>query len=281
MLHLKKGVIFLDREDYTDPQCPFCTDMFKKNIRRIPTARVISKLDEYFSRNDYEGAKRHLLYWLSEAQTEGDSDGEFTIRNELMGLYRKIGDMETALSHTHAVLELVKAMNCDGSVTAATAYLNAGTAFKAAENPKESIKYFEMARAIYEKELTPKDTRLGGLYNNMALTLSDLSEFEKAYAYYEKAIDIMKAHKNGLPDCAISYLNMANTKEKELGLEAAEAEISELLEKAKAALESPENDRDGYYAFVCDKCASTFGYYGYFLYENELRKRAKSIYERS
>ena len=281
MLKSGKEVIFLEREDYTDPQCPFCTDMFQKNIRRIPTGRVISKLDEYFSRNDYDGAKRHLLYWLSESQTEGDIDGEFTVRNELMGLYRKIGDMETALTHTNAVLELVKVMNNEDSVSAATAYLNAGTAYKAAGNPTESIKYFEMAKNIYEKELKASDSRLGGLYNNMALTLSDLSEFDKAYIFYDKAINIMKTHKNGLLDCAISYLNMANTKEAQLGLEAAEADIYELLEKAQNALDSKENDRDGYYAFVCDKCASTFGYYGYFLYENELKERAKNIYERS
>ena len=39
--------------------------------------------------------------------------------------------------------------------------------------------------------------------------------------------------------------------------------------------------RDGYYAFVCEKCASVFGYFGYFVYEKELEKRARDIYERS
>ena len=281
MLKFTKEVIFLEREDYTDPTCPFCTDMFKKNIKRIPTGRVISKLDEYFSRNDYDGALRHLLYWLSEAESEGDTDGEFTVRNELMGLYRKIGQMDKAIEQTNAVLELIKTMQNENSVTAATAYLNAGTAYKAANMPESSIEYFTMAKEIYEKELDKTDSRLGGLYNNMALTLCDLSQFDKAIGYYEKAIEIMKGHKNGLLDCAISYLNMADAKEKQLGLEAAEAEINALLEKAAAALDSDENERDGYYAFVCDKCAPSFGYYGYFLYENELKERARAIYERT
>ena len=271
----------MDREDYTDPVCPFCTDMFKKNIRRIPTGRVISKLDEYFDRNDYDGALRHLLYWLSEAEAEGDTDGEFTVRNELMGLYRKIGKMDKAIEQTEAVLRLVKSMQNENSVTAATAYLNAGTAYKAAGMPEKSLKYFKMAKEIYERELQGDDSRLGGLYNNMALTLCDLSEFDEAITFYEKAIGIMKGHKNGLLDCAISYLNMANAKEAQLGLEAAEQEIDGLLEKATAALDSSENERGGYYAFVCEKCAPTFGYYGYFLYENELKERAREIYERS
>ena len=274
-------MIFLEREDYTDPVCPFCTDMFKKNIRRIPTGRVISKLDDYFSRNDYDGALKHLLYWLSEAQAEGDTDGEFTVRNELVGLYRKIGQTDKAIEQTECVLSLVTAMRNENSVTAATAYLNAGTAYKAAGMPEKSIEHFTRAKEIYEKELDGGDSRLGGLYNNMALTLCDLSEFDRAIGYYEKAIEIMKEHKNGLLDCAISYLNMADAKEKQFGHEAAEAEINELVEKAFSALDSEQNERDGYYAFVCDKCAPSFGYYGYFLYENELVERARAIYERS
>ena len=39
--------------------------------------------------------------------------------------------------------------------------------------------------------------------------------------------------------------------------------------------------RDGYYAFVCEKCAPVFGYYGYFLTERELNRRAREIHERA
>ena len=50
--------------------------------------------------------------------------------------------------------------------------------------------------------------------------------------------------------------------------------------KAMKILDDYEN-RDGYYAFVCEKCASVFGYYGHFFYEKELKERAKAIYERN
>lgn len=271
----------MEREDYTDPQCPFCTDMFKKNVKRIPTDRVITKLDEYFSKNDYLGAERHLLYWLSEAETEGDLNGEFTVRNELMGLYRKIGKMDKALEHTNAVLKLVNKMGNENSISAATAYLNAGTVYKAADNPQKSIEYFKAAKEIYEKHLAGSDSRLAGLYNNMALTLTALKDYDTARIYYDKAIKIMKTHKNGHLDCAISYLNLADLEEAEFGLEKAEEKINILLKKAAEALDSTENERNGYYAFVCEKCASAFGYYGYFAYENELKERAKKIYERA
>ena len=53
-----------------------------------------------------------------------------------------------------------------------------------------------------------------------------------------------------------------------------------ILNKAIKILDEHKN-KDGYYAFVCEKCASVFGYYGYFAYENELKMRAREIYERS
>ena len=87
--------------------------------------------------------------------------------------------------------------------------------------------------------------------------------------------------KNGELEQAITYLNLADLKAAELGHEAAEAYIEEYLEKAKALIDTPELPRNGYYAFVCEKSAPTFDYYGYFLYADELKKTAGRIYERA
>ena len=70
---------------------------------------------------------------------------------------------------------------------------------------------------------------------------------------------------------------MASAAETELGALDAEEIILSYLDKAEKLLDSHEN-RDGYYAFVCEKCASVFGYYGRFFYENELKERARGIY---
>ena len=85
----------------------------------------------------------------------------------------------------------------------------------------------------------------------------------------------------GAQEQAITYLNMANAVEEELGMERGEKRIFEYLDKAEALLNSPDVPRDGYHAFVCEKCAPTFGYYGYFLTQQELNKRAEEIYERN
>ena len=61
---------------------------------------------------------------------------------------------------------------------------------------------------------------------------------------------------------------------------ACEEEVNRLLDKAYELFDTPSVPHDGYYAFVCEKCAPTFAYYGYFLADADLRERARAIYER-
>lgn len=244
----------------------------------ISLDRILEKLDAYLHKNDYTGAERHLLYWQNEADAAENNSVMLAVRNELIGLYRKLGRREEALSSVRAALNLIASLGITRQVGAATTYLNAATAYKAFGMAKEALPLFEDARTIYEEALPQDDARLAGLYNNMALALVDLGRYAEAAALYARAITVLEAGKGGALEVAITYLNMASAKESELGLLAADTEISSLLAKAKALLEGHEK-RDGYYAFVCEKCASVFGYYGHFAYEAELLQRARNIYE--
>ena len=79
-------------------------------------------------------------------------------------------------------------------------------------------------------------------------------------------------------DAAISLLNKANLIEARDGLLDGNEAICACLEKAEALLSDPALPHDGYHAFVCEKCAPTFGYYGYFACARELEERAEQIY---
>ncbi len=48
----------------------------------IPADRVISALDRYLDKNDYDGALKTLLYWKDEAEKIGDDRGLLTVENE-------------------------------------------------------------------------------------------------------------------------------------------------------------------------------------------------------
>ena len=247
---------------------------------RIPTERVLDKLDEHFSRNDYDSAEKHLLYWLGEANLIDDKRSALLFLNELAGLYRKLSKEEKAIETVSSLLDLIAKMGIENNIGAGTTYINCATVYKAFGKAEEALPLFEKAKDVYEKNLPSDDKRFGGLYNNMALALVDLERFSEAYELYEKAISVMANAEDGDLEVAITYLNIASAKEAELGAEESEAQIRDYVEKAMKIFDEHEN-RDGYYAFVCEKCASVFGYFGYFIYEKELEKRAREIYERS
>ncbi len=248
---------------------------------KINVQRVLDKLDEYFASNDTSSAKRHLEYWLAEADELCDKRGKIAVVNELIGLHRKSGNEKEALEYCRMALDIVEKASLGDDVAAATTYINCGTAYKAFGRSFEAIPFFEKAQVIYERDLPGGDARLGGLYNNTALAFADIKEYEKAKRLYEKALSVMEKIPRGELECAVTYLNMASAEEAETGLTESEHIISVYVDKAWKLLDMYKDDKDGYYAFVCEKCASVFGYYGYFLYEKELLERAEKIYERN
>lgn len=242
---------------------------------------LINELDNILSRNDYNSARDFLEKWVGISENRNDDKALFSLCNECIGLYRKIADRDNCYKYCEKSLGLLKTLNIENTVTGATAFLNCGTAYKAFGEAEKSIAYFEKAVALYEALLPENDRRLAGLYNNFALSLVDLKEYERAIALYKKAIDVLDKNPEYSLEQAVSYLNMANAVEAQKGLEEACEEIDILLDRAQSVLDEKYSETDGNYAFVCEKCASTFGYYGRFLYENELKERARVIYERT
>jgi tetratricopeptide (TPR) repeat protein len=233
------------------------------------------------SRRDYDGAERHLLYWLGEAQRGFDQRGELLVRNELIGHYRKVGNREQAFLHAERALKLLQELDLTGGVSAGTTYVNAATACSAFGEHERALGLFEKAKAVYESDAHTQKHLLGGLYNNMALCCQALGRYDEAFRLYQQAMDAMNEVAHGVLEQAITCLNMADAVAGRDGLEAGEAQIFALLDKAYDLLHTPDVPHEGYYAFVCEKCAPTFSYYGYFAAAAELEQEAKAIYERT
>ena len=267
----------LKPEDYLEPACIFCTPE-QEAVKPVDLRRCITRLDEYLDRNDYDAATRHLDYWRQEAAAGRDWRGMLSIENERMGLFRKTGQREAALAAVSSALELIDRAGLGDTVTAATTWLNIGTVYKSLGEPETALPYYARARAVYERELAPADCRLGGLYNNMALTLADLGRFGEARDLFLRALEIMSAAPGGRLETAVTELNLADLAVAERGILDAEPELEARLDRAAALLEDPAQTRNGYYAFVCEKCAPTFGWYGRFAYAEELKERAEKIY---
>ncbi len=265
----------ISKADYEEPRCPLAKPT---NVVPVPTGRIIEKLDSYFDKKDYLSAERHLKYWLEEAQAGNDKRGSLTILNEQIGLYRKVENKDEGIKAIEKALKLSEE-TAEDTVSMGTTLLNAATAYKAFSMAEEALLLYEKAKKIYEEHLEETDVRLAGLYNNMAVTLSALEMYDEARMLFDKALSIMEKAENGQLEMAMTYCSLADLETSERGIEEAEETVNKYLDIAEKLFDTPSLPRNGYYAFVCEKCAPAFGYYGYFLAEKELMRRAKEIYE--
>ncbi len=273
----------IEKFDYQEPACSLCSgkDFYYPEadapLGRIPVERIISKVDSLFDRNDYAEAGRLLVYWKNEAAALKDKQGELSIQNELVGYYRKQNDAENGLSSVLRALELIETLEQSSLTSGATIYLNCATAYNAFGLTEESLPLYQRAEQIYKKHLSPDDARFGGLYNNMALTLVDLGRFAEAEAAYMSALRVMAKVPRGEAESAITYINLAYLYERTAGAE----QIADCIKKARTLLQSKALPRDGYYAFVLEKCAPAFRYFGDAVLCDQMMKESNDIYART
>ncbi len=267
-------------EDYEEPRCALCMDVpgERDALKPVPQQRIIEKLDEYMSRRDYAGAERHLLYWLEEAKLAGDMRGELTVCCELIGHYRKTGNKDEALRFVGRTVKLLDELGFRNNVSAGTALVNAATACSAFGENERALELFVKARAAYSSGAHVRPELMGGLCNNMALCCSALGDFDRALELFGEADSLMQKVEGGEAERAITCLNMADTLEARDGAEKAESGIFSLVEKAAELLDSPKLKRDGYYAFVCEKCAPGFEHHGFFADAQRFSRISEEIY---
>ncbi|MEE1314502.1 MAG: tetratricopeptide repeat protein [Faecalimonas sp.] len=247
------------------------------NFERIPVARIIDKVDALFNKNDYTEAGRLLAYWRDEAVSFGDKHGELAMESELVGYYRKQNDCEKGLASIAKALTLTEELGQTELASGATILINCATAYKAFGMAKEALPLYIRAEQTYRKVLAPDDARFGGLYNNMALALVDLKQFEQAESAYLSALDVMQKVSRGEAESAITYINMAHMYE-DFGKQ---ENIQECMQKAYSLLQSDALPRNGYYAFVLEKCAPSFGHFGDAAICEQMKKEAEEIYARA
>ena len=244
----------------------------------IPIARVMERLNRCYEVNDSAEAKRLLQYWYGEAKASGDDRGRLSLVNEMMGLFRKMGDGERAIACADEAQQLIGKEDHGASVSAAVILVNCGTVYTAFGRAKEALVIFRRAESMLTESSEKADAERGSLYNNMAAGLAAAGEYEASEEYYGKALAVMRTIPGSEPELAVTKLNLANLLEAAHGMAEACERIEECVSEAHDLLETAGFPRDGHLAFVCEKCAPVFEYYGWFSYAAQLRQRAKEIY---
>lgn len=242
----------LEKEDYEE----FCYTC--KREKFIPVGRILDKLDKHLAKKEFSEAERLLEYWVIEAEAIGDTAGKLTVLNEQVGFYRKTENEEKCIKCCDAALAL--ASKLAENVTKGTTYLNVATAYKVFGQLDSALELYEKALAIYNANLDADDERMAGLYNNMALALTDKGDYARAREMFGRAINIMSAADDGGAEIAITYCNIADLIYLEKGFENGKQEIFDCLKKAKENLAGCLSPTA---AYAAEKCESVFRYYGY------------------
>ena len=244
---------------------------------KINVPKLLEELDLIYASENLVEAEELLESSLEKARNMGDWSSELSILSEMMGFYRRNNKADKGLCSVYDGLDLIKAHGLEGSVSGATVMLNAATTQKAFGDAEKAVEIYEKVKKIYGRELDENDPRNAALFNNFATTLVDLERFEEAEKLYLRAIALTEKATESLLDCAVSYVNMAHLYEKWQGGEC--ERIEDCLARAEALIGDERIKRDAYYAFVCEKCAPAFDYFGFFLLAEELRRISREIYE--
>lgn len=266
----------LKKEEYVIRPCTSCGN----NARLVDLNRIRKKLDDLFDKKDFDEAERLINYWLKEVNNVNDYRTELELQNEYIGFLRKLGRGDEAITHAKRCDELIDMLGLSQNVSGATIYLNIATVYKAFGKSDIAVSYFLKAKQVYDNNLKAGDKLFSGLFNNMALALVDIGQFDAAEKLYREAIDIILKYNDGELDAAISYLNLADLYFKKYKTDPSDdyTKYNNDIEKncllAWKLLNKNDTNRDAYYRFVCEKCAPSFGFYGYFIFEKELKKRA-------
>ena len=271
----------IKKEDYIEQSCLLDTYSHKVCSApngKIPIKEILIELDELYSRERNADGSVFLEEWLEKAQEIGDWSGELSLYSELMGHHRRTGDKEKGLFACEQGIRIIKEQGIENSVSAATVMLNAATTYKAFGKAEKSLSIFTHVSRVFSDSLSPDDYRFAGLYNNMALTYTDLEDYENAEKCYTRALAVLQKCKKSENEQAVTYCNMCELYDK---INPEDERIALCAEKAYNLLCSETLLHDGYHAFTISKCAPTLDKLGFFLWAAELCERAKAIYERA
>ncbi len=201
-------------------------------------------LDSYFARQEIDKVDPFLVSSLQQAKEEEDYAAYISICNEMIGFYRSVSAFEKAYVAAEDVLLLMEELQLDHSEHFATTLLNTATAYRAAGDYAQALRYYRQALQIYDGLLSPGDYRYAGLYNNMSILLEKMNDNEEAIDYAQRALGIIEKLEGGEMETATTLTNLALLYFKVSQHEKAK----ELLERAVSLFENCGENTDAHYS---------------------------------
>ncbi len=167
------------------------------------------ELDSYFEKNQVEKIDGFLTASLEQAKEEEDYAAYISICNEMIGFYRSVSAFQKAYVAAEDVLLLMEELKLEDTEHFATTLLNTATAYSAAGDYAQALRFYRQAVQIYERLLPAEDYRWAGLYNNMSIMLEKAGENREAVDCAKKALAIIEKQEGNEAQTATTLTNLA------------------------------------------------------------------------
>lgn len=245
-------------------------------IKRIPMNSVWAAVENCMAKKDYVTAKAVLAEAGREAASYGDLPGQLQVLHERIALTRRLGEFKECDALCNRAQEVLTQLNMQSTPAAAKVFINIADTLILEERYRDAIRFLEPACSILRSSAeTAKSPALAGACNSLGIALTAIGRYEKAFKRYEEALSVLLANPTCILDTATTHVNLAHlisvwTNDEE--------EVNSNLITAFKLLDSKDLAHDYRYADTCLSCAESFEYFGFFLYKNQLRKRAADVY---
>ena len=239
-----------------------------------PVSELIGRLDGFFGKEDFDGARALLYEGLEGYLAEGDALSALSIYNEIMGFERQYGSNDAAVAAAENALRLLEERELSVSRPAAMIVLNAATVYKNAGQETAARALYNRAETLFGKYYPAGAKEFAGLYNNRASVYLTPAEYPKAEYYYTRALQLLR-RAGETCDAAVTCFNLAGLYARWPGRE---GEALSHAQMGAFLMRIPEAQRDGYYYYTCRKCAAAAKELGALDAAKTLAERAEAYY---
>lgn len=219
---------------------------------------ILADYDAMFGKYTLLDIEAYLYENIEKAKVQSETGALFTLLNELIGFCRDTTQRDKALKYCAELLQLLDAMQLEGSFEYATALLNIANAYRAFGLLKESLEMFGQVEQIYKQRLDAKDFGYANLYNNWGLTYQEVEDYEKAKEVLLKALAIVDSYKEAVIPQATTRTNLAATL-LQIGTEEAYEEALGYLRRA-LAIHEENGGQDFHYGATLVALGDAFCY---------------------
>lgn len=235
-----------------------------------PIEQVIAETDALLAQQDFAAAGALLRESRAAYLRAGDLAAALGTVNELMGFERQYGSPAAAVAAAEEALRLLTQTGTDVSRPAAMVVLNAATVFLFAGDRERSLPLFDRAETLFNKYYPAGDRAFAGLFNNRAAACLTDTAYPKAEYYYTRALRILERTDDRC-DAAVACFNLAGVYRNYFHNETAARAYAE---RGVLLLGKNNDERTGYYAYTCRKCAAAAREQGYSDLADILTERA-------